>query len=140
MTYSVARYEPHEWLELSNAAHKLVFKEGNNPTEEKISYALLAHNDDHMIGYATCREVDDGGVYWKHCGVVDGFKGFNAIKAFNLLFEYCSENYKRISALVKNDNIPCLHLLMKFGFRVIGVRMFAGEILLEMYWEKADAI
>lgn len=134
MTFAVARYTADEWMEYSDSAHRLVFKESRNPELDRISFALLAHNQKSPVGYVTCREIDADSLYWQYGGAMDEFKGFNAVRAFKLFFDYCKERYKRITTLVKNDNVQYLHLLMKMGFRAIGIRCFANEIYLEMFW------
>lgn len=134
MTFSLAIYNPEQWREYANAAHILVFKESREPLLDRISFALLAHNNQSPVGYVTCRELDAESLYWQYGGALDEFRGFNAVRAFRVFFNYCAEKYKRISTLVKNDNVAYLHLLMKMGFRAIGLRTFGGEIFLEMFW------
>lgn len=140
MSISVLKYNPGEWLEYAGSAHKLVFKKNRDPLLDRISFALLAHNDDTAIGYVTCRELDAESIYWQFGGALDEFRGFSAVQGFRAFFDYCSARYKRISTLVKNDNVNYLHLIMKMGFRAIGIRNFQNEIFLEMYWEKSDAV
>lgn len=140
MNVGVVRYTADEWREYADSAHKLVFKKSRDPLIDRISFALLAHLHDSPLGYVTCREIDAESLYWQYGGALDEFRGFNAVRGFKAFFNYCSDRYKRITTLVKNDNVAYLHLLMKMGFRAIGIRMFQAEIFLEMYWEKADAI
>lgn len=136
MRYSIQKYNADEWRELGHYAHRLVFQENRDPLIDRISFALLAHNGEEPVGYVTCRELDSESLYWQYGGAMDEFRGFTAVTAFKLFFDHCRENYNRISMLVKNDNIKCLHLLMKMGFVAIGIRFFGGDIFLEMFWKK----
>lgn len=140
MSVGILKYSPDEWREYADSAHKLVFKKNRDPLLDRISFALLAHNDESAVAYVTCRELDAKSLYWQFGGVLDEFRGFNAVKCFRAFFDYCSSRYERITALVKNDNVNCLHLMMKYGFRAIGMRNFHSEIFLEMYWENTNAI
>jgi len=136
----IIRCTPDEWENFAETAHKLVFKEVRDCGIDRISFALLAANGKDAVAYVTCRELDRDSLYWQYGGAIDEYRGFVAVKAFSAFHEYCKSRYKRITTLVKNDNINYLHLLMKNDFRAIGIRNFKGEILLEMYWENADAI
>lgn len=136
MTIEVLKYSADEWYSYSESAHKLVFKEQRDPWMDRISYALLATKGDDVVGYVTCRELDAKTVYWQFGGCLDKFKGIYAVRGFKAFLDYCSDRYHHISTLVKNDNVNYLHLLMKMGFRAIGIRMFDNEIFIEMLWRK----
>jgi RimJ/RimL family protein N-acetyltransferase len=99
---------------------------------DRISYALAASDEGGVIGYVTCRETDSESLYWQHGGAVESRYGVAAYRGFQAFIDYSEKRYKRITTLVKNDNIKYLHLLMKFGFKVIGLRSFGGEIFLEL--------
>lgn len=131
----VKKFTPEQWYAYSEVAHKLVFKEQRDPWIERISFALLAHSDEEAIGFVTCRETDAESVYWQFGGALDEFRGIAAYRGFQGFYGYCQKRYKRISTLVKNDNVGYLHMLMKMGFRAIGMRTYKGDIFLEMHTE-----
>lgn len=131
---SVNRLTPNEWYNISEYAHKLVFKELRDKNLDRINFALLVTDEKEAVGYVTCRESDNESLYWCYGGTIDEFRGFVSVRAFKEIFDYCRARYKRISTLVKNDNINYLHLIMKQGFRAIGIRSFGNEIFLEMFW------
>ena len=133
MSIEVVKYSPEQWYSRAEDAHTLVFKKQRDPWMDRISYALLAVKNDEPIGYVTCRETDRDSVYWQFGGFLDEFKGLNAVKGTEKFLNICDEKYNQISDLDKNDNINCLHLLMKMGFRAIGIRVFENEIFLEIY-------
>jgi hypothetical protein len=135
MTVKVIKCSPEEWKNFSQDAHKAVFDEVRHNDLDRIDYAIIAHNYERPIGFTTCRETDSESLYWQYGGCFECDRGYMAVKAFEALFNFSKENYKRISTLVKNDNVNYLHMLMKFGFRAIGLRNFKGDIFLEMFWE-----
>lgn len=129
----VKRLSSEEWYRYAEEAHKLVFKKQRDPWVERISFALLAHNENEATGYVTCRETDSESLYWQFGGSLDEFRGVTAYRGLQAIHQYAKDRYKRISTLVENNNVGYLHMLMKMGFRAIGIRNFKGEIYLEMF-------
>lgn len=134
MNVDVMKCTPQQWAAYSEDAHKAVFGETRTSDFDRIDYALIAYHGQRIIGFTTCRETDRDSLYWQYGGCFDGNRGVPAVRAFEAVFGYSREKYKRISTLVKNDNVNYLHMLMKYGFRAIGLRNFANDILLEMFW------
>lgn len=136
MTVEVLRYEPDQWKDYAESAHKLIFRECRDASFDRISFALIAVGGGSTIGYVTCRELDKESLYWQFGGALDEFRGLKAVRGFQAFLAYSAARYKRVSTLVRNDNVGYLHMLMKMGFRAIGMRTFEGEIFLEMFWSK----
>lgn len=134
MELSVIKCSPEKWANYSEYAHQAVFGENRHAQLDRINYALLVHNEDKPIGFATCREIDSESLYWQYGGCFKGNVGIYSVRAFEAVFNDSKQKYKRITTLVKNDNVNYLHMLMKFGFRAIGLRTFKNEIFLEMFW------
>ena len=134
MGLSIIKCSPEKWANYSQNAHKAVFGEMRDPSLDRISYAMLVHNDERPIGFTTCREIDSESIYWQYGGCFKGNVGIPSVRAFEAVFNDSKQKYKRITTLVKNDNVNYLHMLMKFGFRAIGLRTFKNEIFLEMFW------
>jgi RimJ/RimL family protein N-acetyltransferase len=101
---------------------------------DRITYALAAVDDTGPIGYVTCRETDSESLYWQHGGAVESRYGVAAYRGFEAFLD-SAKTYKRVTTLVRNDNVRYLHLLMKFGFRIIGLRCVESEIFLELVIE-----
>ena len=137
---NVQKFTPEQWYAYAEAAHLLVFGEQRDPWLDRISYALLACDGDDTVGYVTCRELGDGTVYWQYGGALKEFRGIKSVRGFEAFLKFASERYKRVTTLVENDNVGYLHLLMKNGFRAIGIRYFEGKILLEMMWRTENAV
>jgi len=133
MELSVIKCSPDKWAHYSKDAHKAVFGEIREPELDRISYAMLIHNQEKPIAFTTCRELDSESLYLQYGGCFSGNVGIPSIRAFEAVLRESKGKYKRISALVKNDNVNCLHMFMKFGFRAIGIRYFKNEIFLEMF-------
>jgi len=140
MTVGLVRYSPEEWFEYAEASHKLVFKEIRDPAMDRISFALLAYDSVGPIGYVTCRELDSESLYWQYGGAIEGRRGLPAVRGFDAFLEETRKQYKRITTLVENGNVSYLHLAMQKGFRIIGVRCFKGQVLVELFKEFENAI
>ena len=131
MSVTVLYISPEEWVKYAEDSHAAVFKEFRPSSMDRISYALAATDESRVIGYVTCRETDSESLYWQHGGAVDTRYGVAAYRGFEAFLDN-AKPYKRVTTLVRNDNIRYLHLLMKFGFRVIGLRCVKNEIFLEL--------
>lgn len=138
MKYFVEELHPKDWDLLSEKAHLTVF-ETHKPREwDRIDFALLVKTErDQWCGYATCREHDHESLYWQYGGAFPGTKDSSlSFPAYRAIAEHCQARYKRITTLVENTNLVYIKFLMKVGFRIVGVKMFGGKILLENMWEK----
>jgi len=125
-------FTPEEWVKYSEDSHVAVFKEIRRSSLDRITYALAAIDSKGPIGYVTCRETDEESLYWQYGGALEHRYGVAAYRGFEAFIDQAEKNYKRVTTLVSNENIKYLHLLMKFGFRVIGLRSFNGEVFLEL--------
>lgn len=122
-----------EWSVCSAKAHLVSFGQGRPPEFERIDYALLAVRGETPLGYITCREHDGNTVYWQFGGSFPGTRGTVLTwKLYQAGIALARESYQRITTYISNENIPMLKLAMKAGFRVIGVRNFKRNILLEL--------
>lgn len=141
MTLRVVKFLPDEWAKVSEDTHLAVFGTKKPASFDRISYALGVCKDDGTpVLYVTVRENDHESVYWQFGGALGPAKGsIVAYRATCEAIRYQLERAKRISFLVENDNLPMLHLAMKTGFRIVGVRYFKNRVLLEHLLE-SDAI
>lgn len=131
---------PDEWRVLSESAHQAMFDEKRPSTMDRIDYALVLKDEAGLVGYCTCRELDDESVYWQYGGAFPGTHSSpKAVEAYTVLVSWAHAKYKRITTLVENDNVRYLKLAMHAGFRIIGCRMFGGKILVELLNEKVAA-
>jgi hypothetical protein len=133
----VKRFEPQEWELISEKVHDIIFNEIKPSSYDRIGYALLATDDDGtMFAYMTCRENDSETVYWQYGGSFpaarDTIKSFKAYQAFA---RWHSERYKRVVTLIENTNFVMLKMAMKIGFKIIGIRNYKGDVLLEHLME-----
>lgn len=135
MKVEVVRYTPAQWYALAEDAHRAVFGEIFQPWLDRIDFALLGTVGGRITGYATCKERDAETLQWQFGGIVDKSRSFDAVRGFHALLDESRRAYGRVLTFVKNDNVGCLHLAMKHGFRIIGVRNFKNEILCELMLE-----
>lgn len=122
-----------DWKKLSENAHVAVFDKRKPSGIERIDYALLFVDSGNVpAAYITCKELDSESLYWQYGGVFQAFR--HSITAFRILeqaTEWSRERYKNVGFRVENDNLSMLKCAMKVGYRIIGVRIFEGTILLE---------
>lgn len=141
MSVSLDILSAKEWAEISEDAHKIVFREKTKASLERIDYAILAVDDTKgPIGYATVRELDGTSVYLQYGGTMPDIRG--TVQVFDIyqrMIDYFRTRYQRITTLVSNQNIAYLRLAFKVGFRVIGVRLFHGEVFCELLLEFSPA-
>ena len=129
-----------EWIELySEMAHRAVFKRIKPAHFDRIDFALLAKEDETVMGYITCREHDHETLYWQFGGAFAALKGTPQVyPVLEALIAECRPNYKRVYCLIENTKTPMLYLAMKAGFRIMGVRAYQNSILLEHLLEFAN--
>lgn len=129
----LVKVEKYAWKSMSEEAHRICFNEIKPADRERVDFALLITNDDDFpISYATCKELDGETIYLQFGGCFPGSKDtVYAFKAFNMGIEFLKKTYKNILFYVKNDNRPMLKFAMKVGFKIIGIKNFNGNILLE---------
>jgi len=132
----VERLEKEEWRELSENAHRAVFAEYKPAAKERIDYALISLKEGVLQGYCTVRELDGDSVYWQYGGAFPtSEKSIHAYRSYEAFVDYCAERYERITTLVENENVRYLKLAMHFGFRIIGCRLFGGQVFVELLLE-----
>lgn len=121
-----------EWAELS---HQIVFDEKRPSEMNRIDFALVVVNGltNKPAGFCTVRELDSESVYWQYGGAFPETIGTIWVATcYQAFIDWCRGKYKRITTLVSNENIAYLKLCMKYGFRIIGVRVFKDEIFVEL--------
>lgn len=127
-----------KWSYVSEAAHQAVFGELLKSEYDRVDFGLLAIDaeKDEPIGYLTARETDAESVYLKYGGSFPPIKGTrNSLPAYLALLNWLKVRYKRITTYVENTNVVYLKMAMHAGFRVIGIRNFKQDILLELFME-----
>lgn len=137
MSFVITKLDPSEWTDYAEHAHAACFKEFRHASLDRISFALLAHDPHHKgpIGYVTVRELDSESCYWQHGGAFPPIeKTAHVLGVYQGFITWMREvgRFKRITTLVENTNVAYLKLAMHCGFRIIGVRMFKGEIFVEI--------
>lgn len=134
MTLSVLEITAKEWKQLSEAAHVLSFKERRAASLDRIDFALLAVLEGKPVAYATVRELDAESIYWQYGGAFPEIKGtINVLKVYRMFIAHCAARYRRVTTLVENGNVRYLKLAMAVGFRIMGCRMFKGDVFVELH-------
>ena len=129
---NIKKLTPQQWAELSEKAHLIVFGKNKPASMDRIDYALLCEDDKNILGYITVREQDSESVYWQFGGTFPGTRStIKAFHVFQAFIRWARENCKRVAMLVENTNTAMLKFAMKMGFRIVGIRNFQGNILLE---------
>lgn len=129
----IVRIEKEEWSQLSEKAHKAVFKETKPVDMDRIDFALVCENEFEIpMTYITCRENDKDTIYFQYGGAFPGTKDtMHSFRAMQMSVRWCKERYKRIHFYVENTNKPMLKMAMKVGFLITGIRNYKNHILIE---------
>lgn len=129
----VVRMNREEWLPLAEKAHSAVFHEHRPKEWERIDFALLVTDtdSDRVYGYVTCIEMDPDTIYWQFGGAFRGTKDtYSTFRAYEKMITWTEDaGYKRIGTRIENENVVMLKMAMKVGFRVVGIRNYAGVFL-----------
>lgn len=132
----VIKFDPVTWArEWAESAHLIAFNEKRPAEMNRIDFALLVVNAEknQPAGFCTVRELDSESIYWQYGGAFTHTIGTCWVgPMYEALIAWCKGKYKRISTLVSNQNVAYLKLCMKFGFRIIGVRLFQNEVFVEL--------
>ena len=137
-------YPSNEWnTQFAEIAHAVVFDEKRPKEMNRLDFAIICYRDADPLTYVTCREFDSESVYMQYGGAFPSARGttlsFSCYK--KILEELADLNYKRATTLIENENIPMLKFAFKAGFRIIGVRLFEGQIFCELLKNfKSDVI
>lgn len=129
----VEKLNPDQWHMFSEHAHKAVFQKIKPAGTDRIDYALLCIDDNAtVLAYVTVREHDHETVYWQFGGSLDSARGtLKSFRAYQAFVNFQKKATKRITTLVENTNTVMLKFAMKVGFKISGVRMFQGSVLVE---------
>ena len=129
MKYQTVKIESEEWSKDRTRAI------------DSIDFALVCSADDVPTGHVTCIEMDKETIYWQLGGALESIKGtFAVVPCYMSMIKWSLERYQRISTRILNTNIKMLHLAMRIGFRIIGVRTFKNEIFLELNLERGESV
>ena len=135
----VIQIDAKEWADRwAENAHKICFDEMRPSHFNRIDYALIIVNGKNKpAGFCTVKELDHESVYWQYGGAFPDTQGTVwTFRCYEMLLDWTFNKYKRITTYVHNENIVYLKMIMKFGFRIIGVRFFAGKIYVELLNER----
>ena len=136
----VRMLSPDEWSEVSQEAHKICFDELKLAEYDRISFALMAVDEEKPLAYMTLQELDGLTVYLQHGGAFPGTRGsVNSYLAYvAMLKELKKLGYQRAGTYIENTNKPMLKMAMKAGWLITGIRTFEGSVLLEHQLKFSD--
>lgn len=140
MKYWVSRYSKDDWIaNFSEMFVKAVFGTSRPNSSERVDFALVSFKDKEPFGFVSCIEFDSETLYWQFGGAIKAYQGtLDVLHGYKAAVDWSLDHYKMIMVRVDNDNIKILHLLMKFGFRVVGTFVSKSRILLELILERKD--
>lgn len=130
---TVKEIGPVLWKSFSEDAHMGVFGEERTKEMDRIDFALLAVSENNeLVGYMTCRELDARTVYWQYGGAFDEHreteKTWEMMQAF---VRYHKDRYDRCTCYIENKNHKALRTAVKLGFFITGIKTFKNKIYLE---------
>jgi hypothetical protein len=128
----VERIEARDWATVSEYAHSYAFGARKPASSDRIDFALLVTHEGIPQGYVTVRELDHETVYWQFGGAFPkAERSLKVLKGYRLMIDWTRHRYARIRTFIANDNLTMLKLAMKVGFRINGVRLHEGKVLVE---------
>lgn len=120
------------WSDYSADAHMICFQEIRPPEMDRYDFVMLSTWKGAPCTYITCREIDNETIYWQYGGAFPNVKGgVVSFAAYQQCINWTKEQYKRITTLISNENTTMLKFAAKVGYKIIGIRNFKGEVLLE---------
>ena len=138
MSLSLLKLTPSEWSASAANAHIAAFDEKPPVGFDNIDAALLIVNTiiDKPIVYITVKDLGNGEIYLKHGGAFDLAKNSTWVfSAYRLAIAHLSESYNKLSTLVHNTNVRYLKMALSVGFKVTGMKVIEGNLLLELTME-----
>lgn len=123
-----------QWEQLSEDAHLIAFDKRRPTGTDRIDYAGIAEDDGgQVVGYITVHEIDSDNLYWQFGGAMPGAARTSKVfEAYMGFIDWTKRaGYANIFTLIDSHNIPMLRLAMKAGFRIVGVRLHDGHVLVE---------
>ncbi len=141
MKVRVEKISPEAWQPYAEAAAEAVFGVRRPGDLGRFDFALLLVNDaeDIPVAYVTCKELDDDTLYWQFGGPLPSLQGIHIFRVFAELVGWTLSRYERATMFIENENVPALRMAMAAGFRISGVRFYAGEILCELFLERKES-
>ena len=132
------RLTPDQWKYLAEKTHLVTFGTHLPSERVRIDFALVGTDDAGPCGYGVFKEWDAETVHWQFGGAFPGTRGTHKSFLYFLgALAYLKERYKRVTAFVENDNTVMLKFALKAGFRIQGVRVVKGQVLLD-HWLEFD--
>jgi RimJ/RimL family protein N-acetyltransferase len=141
VTLEIKSLSGAEWRHFAHTAQVLAFRQTRDPSMDRIDFALLAVKNGEPCGFVTVRELDSESIYWQFGGAFPQIKATVHVQTvYREFVKACAGKYRRVTTLVENDNVPYLRLAMAAGFRIIGVRVYGGTVLVELHMELSHAL
>jgi len=133
-------FTPAEWGTVATKVHAAVFGAGLPENFQRIDFAIVAEDDEKLVGYMTGVEINSELLRFGFGGCVPGFQNtLRVVKAYSMALEWAKKGpWLSAITIIKNDNLPSLKLALAHGFRVIGVQYFEGDVLLELQLKLKD--
>ncbi len=123
-----------EWGQrFAEHARKIVFSEAGARALERPDFGMLVIQDGQPVAYATFKEPDAKSLHLSYGGVFPDWRGKKiASRAFAVGFKWArAQGYERVTFFVENQNTKMLKLAIDSGFRITGLRIWDGRVLLE---------
>jgi RimJ/RimL family protein N-acetyltransferase len=138
VSFELIRIEGKEWSEVHSAdAYAKVFGEFRPGQHDSSDFALVLMNDKEPLGYIQFIEISKQTVYGQFGGAVESIRGTDAIdEGFSKSISQILAEYQRFEFRVENTNIKMLHLALKSGFKIFGVRSRGNGVFVDLYIER----
>lgn len=133
---TIDRMEKVEFDKWAEQAHLVTFNEHRPIEMNRYDFALIATDSGKLIAYGLCREFDSETLYLGFGGCFPEYqKSRKAVEWYEAGIQWALSNYKRVTTLIENENIPMLRVAFHCGLRIIGVKLFKQQIFCELMRE-----
>lgn len=130
------------WRSLAPEASLVVFGTRRPAEIDRIDYALMIERKDtgKPAGYATVQELGEGVAHIQFAGAFPETRAtLHTVRGLMVGLTFLKEQYTAVNCRVENTNTPMLRLAMRVGFKIVGVRMHEGRVLLDHTLEFCNA-
>ncbi len=128
----LTRMDMEVWRDVEPGVESMVFGESRPHGFSRADFVLVADlgTPESLVGYVTMLELDAATLYWQHGGSFPKYRGsIQTFRAYEEVRKWCeAEGYAQATTFILNENVAMLKMAMRLGFRIIGVKIFKGQV------------
>ena len=130
----ITQIKPEVWKHMSADANECTFGTIRNSEDDRLDYVLAGiDQDEQIMGYMTCRELDSKTTYLAHGGACNPkYRGTSAVwQVYKAMIDWHRDRTSALHTWVENDNIGYIKVMFKAGFKIVGTKTVKGVTFLD---------